>query len=719
MTHSRSGKWSDALPQSLASGPKTPGHLDLMARTLFRSHEADPEALPDYVMSSEEDVYDMTLQGDAAAPRRLRGRYAAIESDFDRPYLRPHPLSDHFDSVAAALGPNEARLLSAFVALRCRPMFLVGGIGVGKTTVCRMLSTTWLPTLRARGGIKGPFVDFTFDFNQFEDNTPLHQIVNTFSAFVFVSLDTMLESSPAAQSPGGRLAALLFGHVCDDLLGTGVTLGALAPLAAALRLNPASSRLYGTTQASGQATLVGHRQELWERLLDRSTPETANALRLTLAALAVRTAVARDIPPYSLSRQFGLHGLAVLDNIDKLGAATRRSVLQAMRTFALQSDLPTILPARQTTFAVDTDGSYSVHEARIVYRGPIPRRVVLRRLSMGKGAIASVLRRIRASEGDGSERGNQQDIENMEKALEHVAASLEASALGDFFSSLCGSSVRKGLVLARRLLANRHYDPTTGPIHERSARRALLHGTNHFYQWLPDDEIDNIFGGAPTSATRSPLIKLRILLALRPLYPSDPRIVSSLLQVLTLFGYSMSSLVAAVNELKARHKRLIWSDKTRDDFTLHRGKLLKHDSGGGLHLTSIGAGYVDHLRNNVDYIQEMMLDTYGPRTTPRQSFADSVSGRLEMLVAFLEDLVAVDLKEIGKVVSTANEGHTVVRLEDYYTIIESPLVGPLEAVIDFLTNVQPAPEVAAGLTTTCRGLLEKLTFAYRLAMEGQ
>lgn len=710
MTQTKTGKWLDCTVAS--NHARTFGFRDILAREILQTHEGHEGQLRHFVMSASDDVFQSGQV--EAAPQRLQAYYPIRETEFLPPYLKGHPL-ETLVGENSPFGPNEARILSAVLGLECLPMFLIGGIGVGKSTVCRQLLHDWIPECRRTLKLPGPFLDFGFDFNEFNEKTAAEQIVESFTAEVNITIASFLKQAPEVAGPELSLDTFLFGWVLDDLASAAVRQHHIAPFLQDIFMHERARLRFSNPEEPDPGSVLAARRTLWDNFLRRALPDAASMARLQLAAAATRAAVRRQFAPDAAPFRLRLYGLFVLDNVDRLGAPTRRTVLDQMRAFASQAGVPTIIPARQSTFAVDTDNAYASRELTIIYRGPIPRRIVAARLQVHREQLATALQRARADSGEAVETTiSVGELEATFRGLQELSVFLSSRRqVGEFLSSLCGNSVRKAIVLARRLIANSVYPQDKGgDLSVREMRRALLLGAKPTFHWELDDEVENVFGGGGSHPARSPLLKLRILMGLRPLYQGEPRLTATLVERLRRFGYDDDAIIACLNEMKRRHKRLIWSDAFRYDFHASDTGVMVFTGASGVHMTSIGLGYFDHLSGQIDYIQEMIPDTFGPRGGCKETYPDTPDGRVRMVVDFLEDLVARDEQEIAHY-SRATPSHIPpgTDYEHVFGRVASPLLTTVGGVAKALEGMQHLTE-HLGLQDRCEKLARRLDFAY-------
>ena len=120
--------------------------------------------------------------------------------------------------------------------------------------------------------------------------------------------------------------------------------------------------------------------------------------------------------------------------------------------------------------------------------------------------------------------------------------------------------------------------------------------------------------------------------------------VKRLIDVMDGFGYDISMICDVVNELKNEQKRHIWSDSVRLHF--RGGEDLVNHGHTKLFISTAGEGYSDYLDSNIEYIQEVMLDTKVDGSGfGNEWHYDEIEDRFELLQKFLTMLFKFDQEE--------------------------------------------------------------------------
>lgn len=301
--------------------------------------------------------------------------------------------------------------------------------------------------------------------------------------------------------------------------------------------------------------------------------------------------------------------LVIIDNVDRLEIQSQQAIKLALKPFARNSGLKTILPIRQTTFDQSFGGDYHSEPVDCFpFCGATPLEVIIDRLKCFLESNSEQYTYIPP-----------EDFLVIKKAIEKILKEVILKPwFKTYFDSLVGRSVRRGQVIARNIINNSIFeikefgaDDKSIPKHTQIVR-SLLVGPYAAYKWRDDDEaiVENIFETQSLSGY-SNLIKLRILRMLLIRYYRDAKeeglLIGDLLSDLDGFNYTIDLIFKTLNELLSKPKRLIWTDavpafESEKDLICHQNSKVR--------ITSAGRGYAKYLYKDMDYIQEIMLDVY-------------------------------------------------------------------------------------------------------------
>lgn len=550
------------------------------------------------------------------------------------------------------LGPNEKYLVHKIFYSPYNLIYVVGGIGVGKTTFSKYFISKLLP-------------DFEHKETHDKTNCP---------CVVYLDLRALFKTED--ESNDNRIAQNNFKKVLS------LNIHAKISEKNYFNINEEVETVWNhllyerNHDQNRNLALYTIRTALREYELEEITPE------IKLHIIAKRKEVRRAILDseycldyfaallqYIKSRYYDGHTpcfLIIIDNVDRVEVPVQRSIEDVIYSFTQICDVKVIYTVRQSTYHQGTIDDFSGLIDSAPYYGAVPLEVIYSRLDnfISKGAIFEKCRRFY------TEDGLNDLAEKLRVIKDKVLRGKDEARFTVFFNSLCGHSVRKGLMLAQNLIYNSVYDPlkivtsrdgTAQSADQKNLRmgdiiRALIVGINETYTYNSAGVVENIFQtqGEPKVSL---LIKLRILKALQH-RGSDGLKVDRLRRFLNYFGYSIDLIIASLNEMLSTEKRLIWTD-TAPTFFTNEEDLIQKKSHAVLFLNSIGEGYITFLYNNVDYIQEVMLDTYvdvADFGSINWNYNNLVH-RFTLVLRFCEHLLKEDVKEVGEFVykATLNE----------------------------------------------------------------
>lgn len=566
-------------------------------------------------------------------------RYISSKTDPQERYGIPvdHSSLKHHNEIIpgfAELGPNEKYLINKIVYSPRNLLYVVGGVGVGKTRFIRYLMGEILPCLSSLndGFKKYGACPIYFDFLDNGTALPTFQdSASIRSAF----LDTFCD----------RIESELITHaffdlehevgtVWDDLINDSVD-----NYRKSTALNFIISQLRAS-EADRSYLLKDYEATISKRKVIRKKVMSDSGRRLSYLGLLVK---------YVRDRYFEANPAALLiivDNVDREPSLVQQQVKLILKPFANICGGRTIFTARQTTYYQQFDDGASDPVDAVAYCGPGPLDILRTRFDHFLDSYESY-----------SAFYDPDSLLELVAGISHVSSiSFGNESFQTLFTSLCGRSVRKSLLLAQRLINNSVYDPgrhsagySEPEIGIGHVLRALVVGSDDIFRTTSNNLIDNIFlvGSRPGV---SYLLKPRIL-KLLAVYNNQGLTVKRLVDAINGFGYAIDAICDAVNELLGTQKRLLWSDAVRDGFSDEKDFVTYGPT--KLHISTAGQGYIEHLCCNIDYVQEVMLDT----PVESDDFGshwkyDQIEDRFELLQKFIVMLSRVDMDETEYFVST-------------------------------------------------------------------
>jgi hypothetical protein len=208
-----------------------------------------------------------------------------------------------------------------------------------------------------------------------------------------------------------------------------------------------------------------------------------------------------------------------------------------------------------------------------------------------------------------------------------------------------------------------------------------MRGDGPQLHWRPNTGLEHLFR-VSSRETGELLVKSRILCYLGRTEQGQRR-VSEVVNALRLFGYDEDIILDAMNDMMK-----IWNQLIRSNgFDHYEDAALKKYNGDRVQLTDIGHGYINHLIHNIDYLQEVMLDTY----VDDDHFPKSISygyliDKFRLVRLFLDEIRRTDVSEMQQFLEKHPEeayletfGHHLLSL-DIIQAIYQPAIRILRSV---------------------------------------
>lgn len=508
-------------------------------------------------------------------------------------------------SSSDGLGPNEEWLISKIFDQSTTLTYIVGGVGVGKSSFTNFLINEILPKINhstnadvshCPSAIKFDFLD-----QKIADVFPAHDpkaARRKFEELICVRIKSVL-------------ATKRFFTLEEEI--TSVWTALIKSNETSSSSNPAIDDLIIELfeRQADDSRLNHHRAEILA-----SRRQIRNQILSSENAIFYYAAILKHL------KESLFHGhlpclLLIIDNIDSTPPPLQVAIEASLKPFAKHSQVRTIFTVRQTTYYQGSNYWYSGYEnfSRLVdhvpYCGADPVQVFRERLSsfLNKGYIYNLC----------SEVYETPVLEKIRLRLSKMEESfLRSVTFKEIFSKFCGHSNRKGLKLAQNLILNSVYDLLADgpnpvevyvdgvyPLRISDIVKALIIGSSDTFEYKHDGVIENIFH-THSKPNESNLIKIRILRAIANHSNGMP--VDKLRDIMQWFGYSKELILKSLDEMLNKEKRLIWINagpahfKTLED-------LLAKKAHSELHINSIGLGYTDLLFKSLFYVEEVMLDT--------------------------------------------------------------------------------------------------------------
>ncbi|MGB8656790.1 MAG: hypothetical protein WCE90_03285 [Candidatus Zixiibacteriota bacterium] len=208
-------------------------------------------------------------------------------------------------------------------------------------------------------------------------------------------------------------------------------------------------------------------------------------------------------------------------------------------------------------------------------------------------------------------------------------------------SQLCGESIRLGLLTAQRLFSVCAIDMKDPETSINDVIRSCLRDGERQLRWSSSSVVEHTFRVSIDGRSFT-LVKPRILRFMSR-QPESPKRLNEIYNILIEFEYDSTLIRNALNDLMQLNRQLIRSDGF--DF-YYENNVLDNYGGHTVILTAIGKAYSEHLLQNIDYIQEVMLDTYvhGDQY-PTSIEYGYLREKFKLLRKFLDQLRLIDIYE--------------------------------------------------------------------------
>lgn len=558
-------------------------------------------------------------------------------------------------------GPNEQFLINKILFTPAHLLLIIGGIGVGKTTFTHFfLGEVLSKTDTQNESIqKYGACSIYFDFLDCGNRIPVSDNSSTIrESFIDALCTRVLAELDNRFFDLEDEVGTVWQSLIEEYASSYQKPDAIAYIMTEIRKEEAENKHL----AKDYEATIAKRKDIRKKI------DGDSDRRLSYVQLLLR--YVRE--EYFQSSRAGL--LLFIDNVDREPSLTQAEVLRTLKTFARTSGGRTIMTMRQTTYYQQYDDGLSEPVDIVPYCGPMPLEIVNTRLG-------NFLKDHQTY----SEFYEPALLPNLVKGIRSLKNRyLSNDSFSNLFKCLCGHSVRKGLLLGQRLVDNSVYDPAsyrTGHdtfIGLGDVLRATLVGTEDIFHTSPGNIVNNVFQ-VGDNYKRAHLIKLRILRQISAAEDEGIR-VGRVIEIMTGFNYPRPTICSAINEMKSPSKRLIWSDSVRGEFADE--KALNDFRNTRLYMSTAGRSYFESLYSNIDYVQEVMLDTKVHPEHFRKGWKyDRLEDRFTLLLEFLTYLSSREADEVEHFVSN------VFCAKDYVAVFKSSELLTKKMYIDIKDRV--------------------------------
>jgi hypothetical protein len=541
------------------------------------------------------------------------------------------------------LGPNEKYLINSIMFNEKNLLYLIGGIGVGKTSFCYLFKNLLQNSFKMRTtNVNEEPLVFLFDIFQerglFENLQKPDEFRNAFINYFSNKIIGEIQRRGCFNID--KEVSDIWDNILDNKNEKDITssISVLDFMRSQLHENDVSNFIGAIKSSDDNKHILEKRKQIRKNILKDES--------FSLSYIAILLHYIKNY--YHLHRNLDIY--IIIDNIDPEPPALIRQMNDSLRRFASLSGIKTIICTRQTTW--NQTISYDVQDipAEIAYTGPDPIQILERRLLSFE------------------EKPDAYKDHFDEKSFEEITSRINELRLLSFkneifckhLKALCGNSIRKAILLGHNLICNSLYDLLKIDKKEKIINgvkaevvnlgvgdlcRAVVVGRTGTYEWRQSDFVENLFQVYHNKNSSKYLMKLRLLKAIKNYNANNGITLNNLMYFMKMgFRYDESTIVHALNELKQKEKRLIWSDTVRYDFD---DNLLENYGRSYLHLSSAGQGYVDTLFGSFNYIEEVMMDTFVNAEKFGKKWNYNIfQDRLNLLYLFLDLVSETDVNEV-------------------------------------------------------------------------
>lgn len=555
------------------------------------------------------------------------------------------------------LGPNEEFLVKKILYSTCNLLLLIGGIGVGKTSFLRYFVNNIVENIETHNNQQKPFIiEFDFLKDSVEKESSDETVTNFTKALCY-----QVES---------KIARRNFFTPEEEITSVWLKLLENDPRCSNRALNHIVIRLRDLHAKNQQ-----HNTEAKRHILHEIRENTGLYYEYIGALLGyIRNQYYSQAPGLCL---------LIFDNIDRFTTNGQRAIIDSLNNFHyISQKTRIIIPLRQSTYYQRIGNNFSSLADKMPYTGPDLIEILTRRFTDFERNPSPYINSDISADA----------AKNLISNINEIIKLLKNEHIKTFIRGVCGRSVRKGLKLGQYLIYNSIYGKQlfepTDKISISSVIRALIVANKGIFQDPEKVElIENLYEIESLPRHSACLLKLRILKILKYANNNHEMATKDLIQILKSFGYSEQVILESIKELSHKMKRLIYCDSVREFSNIND---LTNYGNANLKLTSIGQGYEKNICKELQYIQEIMLDTkvnedYFEGTWDYDS---STVDRLTLLYKFCDYLVKLDISDVQKFMSY----HGIYAKERYltllssYSLITEPIIKEIKENVNNILN---------------------------------
>ncbi|BEV03318.1 hypothetical protein [Chryseobacterium gambrini] len=290
--------------------------------------------------------------------------------------------------------------------------------------------------------------------------------------------------------------------------------------------------------------------------------------------------------------------IILFDNIDKLNDDAQMEILNIIFSFSIKLNIKILVPMRLTTFGkIKGNGSYSF--AVFQNTGQLPVSIFGERIKHFLANKEEYNLDTKVSKEYHSDLISKIDFINTQ-----LLDDTNLNRLTNFFTSISGNSIRRGLFISERFFVNSAFSYKDKTLYQDEFLKALLVAdTENCKMYGNDRLINNIFS---TTENNNSLLKVRILQIL-DFFRENNWVckMSLILSQISLFEeYSNEEILDAINDLITYTRRLVYIEGVKE-YTDYSN--LSQSMNDVVHITYSGIEYLNTLIYNTVFLQTAFI----------------------------------------------------------------------------------------------------------------
>jgi hypothetical protein len=334
----------------------------------------------------------------------------------------------------------------------------------------------------------------------------------------------------------------------------------------------------------------------------------------------------------------GNHGCAfvILDNLDIVHPMVQRKIVETVMTHSQREGPTFLLLLRPETF--DKLGMGTGILDVETHRGTTPSDIILMRLQEFCDNPEEYF-----EPNGGLTREQFETVKRYVKRVNQLVRNDHNQSFIKFINDACGISIRSAFLIAQNIFSASIAEMNDEVLHARDIIRICIRGDEPQLHWTPEIGVEHLFRVSPHEIGCL-MIKPRILHYLERTEKGRRRI-NEITNTMAAFGFEENIVLDAMNDMMQIKHQLIRSN----GFDHYEDEALKKYSSDRVLITDIGKGYINRLMYDIDYLQEVMLDTY----VDGDHFPKSISygyliDKFRLIRLFLEEIRRTDVEEMQR-----------------------------------------------------------------------